>query len=69
MLLTVKIKKKSKKFRLLYRYEDTNTEKLRRAAAKNGVETNMFQFDPKCINWEDYLVNTHLPGVVKYVFK
>ncbi|KAK4440622.1 Alcohol-forming fatty acyl-CoA reductase [Sesamum alatum] len=50
-------------------YDDMNTEKLRRAAKESGVESDMFYFDPKSINWEDYFMNTHIPGVVKYVFK
>lgn len=50
-------------------YDDMNTEKLRRAAREGGVEAGMFNFDPKTIDWKDYFINTHLPGVVKYVFK
>ncbi|KAK6144219.1 hypothetical protein DH2020_021039 [Rehmannia glutinosa] len=50
-------------------YDDMNTEKLRRAAKESGVETDIFYFDPKIINWEDYFMNTHIPGVVKYVLK
>ncbi|KAI3450697.1 hypothetical protein Pfo_007362 [Paulownia fortunei] len=50
-------------------YDDMNAEKLRRAAKESGIETDMFYFDPKSINWEDYFMNTHIPGVVKYVFK
>ncbi|KAJ8767861.1 hypothetical protein K2173_020801 [Erythroxylum novogranatense] len=50
-------------------FDDMNTEKLRIAARDNGVETDVFYFDPKCIDWEDYFVNVHIPGVVKYVFK
>ncbi|XP_027083886.1 alcohol-forming fatty acyl-CoA reductase-like [Coffea arabica] len=49
-------------------YDDLNTEKLRRAARECDPE-NLFYFDPKSINWEDYFMNTHIPGVVKYVFK
>ncbi|KAL8501187.1 hypothetical protein ACS0TY_020658 [Phlomoides rotata] len=48
-------------------YDDMNTDKLRRAAEESGVE--MFNFDPKTIEWEDYFMNTHLPGIVKRVFK
>lgn len=51
------------------RYDDSNTEKLREAARNRGVETNIFYFDPKDVHWEDYFMNTHLPGLVKYVFK
>ncbi|XP_057549262.1 alcohol-forming fatty acyl-CoA reductase-like isoform X1 [Amaranthus tricolor] len=50
-------------------YDDSNTEKLRIAARNRGVETDIFYFDPKAIDWEDYFMNIHLPGLVKYVFK
>jgi fatty acyl-CoA reductase len=50
-------------------YDDMNSEKLRRAAKESGIESDMFCFDAKSINWEDYFMNTHLPGIVKYVFK
>ncbi|OIT02567.1 PREDICTED: alcohol-forming fatty acyl-CoA reductase-like isoform X1 [Nicotiana attenuata] len=50
-------------------FDDMNTEKLRREAKEAGIEMDVFNFDPKSINWEDYFMNTHVPGVVKYVFK
>ncbi|XP_047972725.1 fatty acyl-CoA reductase 3-like [Salvia hispanica] len=50
-------------------YDDMNTEKLRRAVDESGLETEMFYFDPKIINWDDYFMNTHIPGIVKRVFK
>ncbi|KAJ8559643.1 hypothetical protein K7X08_003701 [Anisodus acutangulus] len=50
-------------------YDDMNTEKLRRAGKAAGIEMDVFNFNPKSINWEDYFSNTHIPGVVKYVFK
>ncbi|KAL0418314.1 UNVERIFIED_CONTAM: Alcohol-forming fatty acyl-CoA reductase, partial [Sesamum radiatum] len=50
-------------------YDDMNSEILRRAAVESGVETDIFYFDPKVINWADYFMNIHLPGAVKYVFK
>lgn len=46
-----------------------NTEKLRRAAADADASDDTFYFDPKIIKWEDYFINIHIPGVVKYVFK
>ncbi|XP_018447803.1 fatty acyl-CoA reductase 3 [Raphanus sativus] len=49
-------------------FNDSNTEKLQRMVLKTGLETEMFCFDPKIINWDDYFVNTHIPGLVKYVF-
>ncbi|KNA14188.1 hypothetical protein SOVF_109850 isoform A, partial [Spinacia oleracea] len=50
-------------------YDDSNTDKLRAAAKDRGLETDLFYFDPKAINWEDYMLNVHFPGLVKYVFK
>nr|GMD67291.1 alcohol-forming fatty acyl-CoA reductase-like [Ipomoea batatas] len=50
-------------------YDDMNTEKLRRAAKEGGIETDLFYFDPKVICWDDYFVKTHIPGLVKHVFK
>ncbi|KAH0715457.1 hypothetical protein KY284_008362 [Solanum tuberosum] len=50
-------------------FDDLNTEKLRMAAKESGIEPEIFYFDPKIINWEDYFMKIHLPGVVRYVFK
>ncbi|CAH2076972.1 unnamed protein product [Thlaspi arvense] len=50
-------------------FDDTNTAKLQRMLVKTGDEAQMFYFDPKTINWDDYFLNTHVPGLVKYVFK
>ncbi|MBA0820448.1 hypothetical protein Gohar_025752 [Gossypium harknessii] len=50
-------------------FDDINTEKLRMAAKSSLAENDMFYFDPKCINWDDYFMNTHIPGIVKYIFK
>ncbi|PPS04265.1 hypothetical protein GOBAR_AA16380 [Gossypium barbadense] len=50
-------------------FDDINTEKLRMSARSSLAENDMFYFDPKCINWDDYFMNTHIPGIVKYIFK
>ncbi|KAL3828555.1 hypothetical protein ACJIZ3_017357 [Penstemon smallii] len=50
-------------------YDDMNTEKLRRAVKESGAESDVFYFDPKIIKWDEYFLNTHISGVVKYVFK
>ncbi|CAL9247760.1 unnamed protein product [Arabidopsis halleri] len=50
-------------------FDDTNTEKLQKLLPVTGVESKIFYFDPKIINWDDYFVYTHIPGLVKYVFK
>ncbi|CAI9092313.1 OLC1v1027512C1 [Oldenlandia corymbosa var. corymbosa] len=49
-------------------FDDMNTEILRRTVRNHGGE-NTFYFDPKSIHWEDYFMNIHIPGLVKYVFK
>ncbi|KAJ4828061.1 hypothetical protein Tsubulata_020832, partial [Turnera subulata] len=50
-------------------FDDKNTERLRMAAKENGVETHLFYFDPETINWRDYFLNVHIPGLIKYVCK
>jgi len=54
---------------MAHRFDDLNTEKLWMAARQSGVEIDLFYFDPKEIDWEDYFMNTHIPGLVKYIFK
>ncbi|XP_077235828.1 alcohol-forming fatty acyl-CoA reductase-like isoform X2 [Tasmannia lanceolata] len=50
-------------------FDDLNTERLRVAMKDDGMVDDMFCFDPKCINWEDYFMKVHIPGVVKYQIK
>ncbi|KAL9289041.1 Fatty acyl-CoA reductase 3 [Arabidopsis thaliana] len=49
-------------------FDDSNTEKLRKMVSKTGVENEMFYFDPKVLDWDDYFLNTHVIGLLKYVF-
>ncbi|KAJ8768223.1 hypothetical protein K2173_021163 [Erythroxylum novogranatense] len=51
-------------------FDDTNTENLRIAARKNlGSEAEIFFFDSRSIDWDDYFLNAHGPGVVKYAVR
>ncbi|KAK6138179.1 hypothetical protein DH2020_028063 [Rehmannia glutinosa] len=50
-------------------FDDANTENLRMAIRQSNVNTEMFEFDTKSIQWEDYFINTHFPGIVKYALK
>ncbi|KAL9673937.1 hypothetical protein QQ045_030201 [Rhodiola kirilowii] len=50
-------------------FDDLNTEKLRIAAKDLYKDADVFYFDPKTVDWEDYFMNKHIPGIVKYVFK
>ncbi|KAJ9128459.1 hypothetical protein P3X46_034992 [Hevea brasiliensis] len=55
------------KFHYLYSFF-FYSKKLRIAAEKNCVETEIFLVDPKFIHWDDYFLNINFPGVAKYVF-
>ncbi|KAL2511103.1 putative fatty acyl-CoA reductase 4 [Abeliophyllum distichum] len=46
-------------------FDDSNAENLRTTI--RGSEA--FNFDPECIQWEDYFMNTHFSGIIKYVLK
>ncbi|XP_006347258.1 fatty acyl-CoA reductase 3-like [Solanum tuberosum] len=48
-------------------FDDVNTEKLRLRMKEINMD-EVLNFDPRCIKWEDYLMNIHIPGVVKYLF-
>ncbi|KAJ0020872.1 hypothetical protein Pint_31049 [Pistacia integerrima] len=54
---------------VFYSFDDTNSQKLRIPIAKSGQAVDAFNFNPKCIDWEDYIINTHIDGLVKYVLK
>ncbi|KAJ0020302.1 hypothetical protein Pint_31924 [Pistacia integerrima] len=53
----------------MYVFGDTNSEKLRMIIRQNDEEVDEFNFDPKCNDWEDYIVNTHIPGLVRYALR
>ncbi|KAL9266537.1 Alcohol-forming fatty acyl-CoA reductase-like protein [Drosera capensis] len=46
-------------------FKDDGTEELRIAARKSGINETTFFFDPTIINWEDYFLRVHIPGVIK----
>lgn len=46
-----------------------NTEKLRRAVRESGDEENMFYFDPRIIDWDEYFHHIHIPSLRKREFK
>ena len=54
---------------ILCRFDDMNAEKLRIASRETCLEADVFDFDPLSIDWEDYMMNAHIPGLVKYVMK
>ncbi|CAN8277800.1 unnamed protein product [Cochlearia groenlandica] len=51
-------------------FDDMNTERLRLNKEESNKETiGLFDFDPKTIDWDDYMMNTHIPGLITYVLK
>ncbi|KAF8700739.1 hypothetical protein HU200_034094 [Digitaria exilis] len=46
-------------------FDDTNMRKLWGTTGARHGDGYMFNFDPSCINWRQYLFNTHIPAVVK----
>uniref|UniRef100_A0A7N0U4N3 Fatty acyl-CoA reductase n=1 Tax=Kalanchoe fedtschenkoi TaxID=63787 RepID=A0A7N0U4N3_KALFE len=52
-------------------FDDKNTDKLRAATINimDSADVFHFQFDPKSIDWEDFMMNVHFPGAVKHLFK
>lgn len=46
-----------------------NSEKLRMRARESCTDVDAFNFDPKCIDWEDYIMNVHIPGLKKHVIR
>ncbi|XP_074267641.1 alcohol-forming fatty acyl-CoA reductase-like [Silene latifolia] len=49
-------------------FVDSNTENLRMIARENGLDEDVFNFDPMSINWKDFFINVHIPAIVKYLF-
>ncbi|XP_055824646.1 fatty acyl-CoA reductase 3-like [Solanum dulcamara] len=48
-------------------FDDANTKRLRMAMKEYKMD-DVLNFDPSCIKWEDYFMNTHLPGAVNHLF-
>lgn len=52
---------------LFYSFDEVNAEKLRLAMKEINMD-QVLNFDSRCIKWEDYFMNAHIPGAVKYLF-
>lgn len=48
-------------------FDDTNTEALWRKTREGFIEVESFNFDATCIDWEEYIMHTHIPGLLKHV--
>ncbi|XP_051120910.1 fatty acyl-CoA reductase 3-like [Andrographis paniculata] len=49
-------------------FDDFNTEFLRRSISESHVNVDI-GFDPTLVQWEEYFMNIHFPGIVKYALK
>ncbi|PPD96644.1 hypothetical protein GOBAR_DD06329 [Gossypium barbadense] len=45
-------------------FDDRNLERLQRVAEERGVDLAEFNFDSRSIDWEDYIMNSHIPGLL-----
>ena len=55
-----------------FRFDDRNTKSLCANQKEDETKTSkgsMFDFDPKGINWGDYLTTVHIPGLITHVLK
>ncbi|KAJ7947967.1 Fatty acyl-CoA reductase [Quillaja saponaria] len=52
-------------------FNDSNMENLEKKYSKLGLDDDdeEFNFDPKSIDWPDYMMNEHIPGLIKYALK
>ncbi|MED6205244.1 hypothetical protein PIB30_016037 [Stylosanthes scabra] len=50
-------------------FDDKNTEKLRMTIKGVDNVNREFNFDPKSIDWKDYLMNVHFPGLLQYAMQ
>ncbi|WVZ64480.1 hypothetical protein U9M48_013987 [Paspalum notatum var. saurae] len=54
---------------LVANFDDKNLRNLWRATRVIHGDEYLFNFDPNCFSWKSYLVNTHIPAVLKFAQK
>ncbi|XWS28592.1 hypothetical protein CRYUN_Cryun25bG0083600 [Craigia yunnanensis] len=50
-------------------FDDMNLEKLRMVTKERVMDLEVFNFDPRCIEWDDYFMNIHIPGLLNMSLK
>ncbi|KAE8719516.1 Fatty acyl-CoA reductase 1 [Hibiscus syriacus] len=50
-------------------FDCSNLEELQRVAEERGIDVAKFNFDSKYIDWEDYIMNIHIPGLLKHAVR
>ncbi|GJN31938.1 hypothetical protein PR202_gb20400 [Eleusine coracana subsp. coracana] len=51
------------------RFDGANLTKLQTAAVMDYIDAQLYNFDPKCIDWASYVLNIHIPAIVNYPYK
>ncbi|KAK8707524.1 hypothetical protein V6N13_058582 [Hibiscus sabdariffa] len=46
-----------------------NLEELQKVAEERGIDAAEFDFNSRNIDWEDYIMNIHIPGLLKHVIR
>ncbi|KAK8683356.1 hypothetical protein V6N13_039418 [Hibiscus sabdariffa] len=49
-------------------FDGRNLEKLEKVAEERGIEVAEFDFNSKNIDWEDYIMDIHIPSLLKHEF-
>ncbi|KAL4296391.1 hypothetical protein GQ457_12G027440 [Hibiscus cannabinus] len=50
-------------------FDVRNLEKLEKVARERGIDGAEFDFNSRNIDWEDYIMNVHIPGLVKHAIR
>ncbi|GMJ10710.1 fatty acid reductase 1 [Hibiscus trionum] len=50
-------------------FDGRNLEKLEKVAKERGIDVAEFDFNSKNIDWEDYIMEIHIPGLLKHVIR
>lgn len=49
------------------RFDNSNVEELMKCLSKE--ERKVFGFDVSSLDWKDYVINVHFPGIRKHIMK
>ncbi|WRX32110.1 Fatty acyl-coenzyme A reductase [Theobroma cacao] len=50
-------------------FDDINLGRLRMVAKESGMDLEVFNFDPRFIEWEEYFMKIHIPGLTRHVIR
>ncbi|KAK8683354.1 hypothetical protein V6N13_039416 [Hibiscus sabdariffa] len=50
-------------------FDVRNLDKLEKVARERGIDGAEFDFNSRNIDWEDYIINIHIPGLLKHAIR